>query len=374
MKVLVQGGEIQTALPVVQSLGRHGVDVVVGSKYNKTISSYSKYCKRHFQYPSPEKFPDEFIQCLLAEVIVLSKNRDCLLPYVKIPLSDHDTLFKAHNKAETLQIALNNSIPCPKTFFVDNVDDVKKIQDDLIFPVIMKPTISAGSKGLEYVTEQEKLLETFEKTSKLHGKMVIQELIPPGGVTYGFEGLFNKNSEPRAVFVHKRLREFPITGGPSTLRVGVDNEEVKELGIRLLQALQWYGLAMVEFKVDPRDNRPKLMEINGRFWGSLPVSIASGVDFPYLLCKLATEGDIKPDLDYKKGMKARLLFYEDFKHLFAILKGQSTRWGYRSPGRLKTLREFMKIYEKDVTYDYLSFDDPVPGILRILSPVFKPYE
>jgi predicted ATP-grasp superfamily ATP-dependent carboligase len=204
--------------------------------------------------------------------------------------------------------------------------------------------------------------------------MVIQELIPPGGDTYGFEGLFNKNSEPRAVFVHKRLREFPITGGPSTLRVGVDNEEVKELGIRLLQALQWYGLAMVEFKVDPRDNRPKLMEINGRFWGSLPVSIASGVDFPYLLCKLATEGDIKPDLDYKKGVKARLLFYEDFKHLFAVLKGQSTRWGYRSPGRLKTLREFIKIYEKDVTYDYLSFDDPVPGILRILSPVFKPYE
>ena len=131
---------------------------------------------------------------------------------------------------------------------------------------------------------------------------------------------------------------------------------------------------MVEFKVDPRDNTPKLMEINPRFWGSLPLSIASGVDFPYLLCKMAVDGDITPVLDYKKGVKARSLFYEDFKHLFAVLKGQSTPWGYQSPDRLRTFREFMKFYEKDITYDYLSWDDPVPALLRILSPVFRPYE
>ena len=389
MKVLVQGGEIQNALTVVQSIGRNGAEVVVGAKYKKTTSFYSKYCKKHFQYPCPKNFPEDFIQCMLSEVkkehydvlvslggeglLELSKHRDLFLPYVKIPLPDHEKLVRAYNKAETIKIAIDNNIPCPKTYFVKNVEDVQKIKDELTFPVIMKPIKSEGSQGLRYITRKEELIDTFEKTTKTFGEMIIQELIPPGGASYGFEGLFNQNSEPRAIFVHKRLREFPITGGPSTFRVGVENQEIEELGIRLLQKFKWYGIAMVEFKVDPRDNTPKLMEINPRFWGSLPLSIASGVDFPYLLCKLAFDGDIIPVPDFKKGVKARSLFYEDCKYLLAVMKGLNTSWGYQSPGRLKTLREFMRFYEKNLIYDNLSWDDPVPGIVKILSPLVRLY-
>jgi len=390
LKVLLQGGEVQNALTVVQSLGRKGITVVVGAKYKKTISFYSHYCTKHFQYPCPKKNPDDFIQCMLAEVkehhydvlisqgeeglLELSKHRDLFLPYVKFPMVDHETFLKAYNKKETLKIALENTIPCPKTYIVNNVEDVKKIKDELIFPVIMKPTISEGALGLRYITLQEDLIETYEKTTRTFGEMIIQELIPPGGATYGFEGLFNKNSEPRAIFVHQRLREYPLTGGPSTFRVGVENKEIIALGTRLLQSIGWYGIAMVEFKVDPRDNTPKLMEINPRFWGSLPLSIASGMDFPYLLCKMAVDGDISRVPDYKKGVKARVLFYTDFLYLLAVMKGLSTPWGYQSPDRGKTLYEFLKFYEKDIVYDNLSWDDPVPGLLKILSPIIKMYE
>ena len=307
-------------------------------------------------------------------LLELSKHRDLFLPYVKFPMVDHETFLKAYNKKETLKIALENTIPCPKTYIVNNVEDVKKIKDELIFPVIMKPTISEGTLGLRYITLQEDLIETYEKTTRTFGEMIIQELIPPGGATYGFEGLFNKNSEPRAIFVHQRLREYPLTGGPSTFRVGVENKEIIALGTRLLQSLGWYGIAMVEFKVDPRDNTPKLMEINPRFWGSLPLSIASGMDFPYLLCKMAVDGDISRVPDYKKGVKARVLFYTDFLYLLAVMKGLSTPWGYQSPDRGKTLYEFLKFYEKDIVYDNLSWDDPVPGLLKILSPLIKMYE
>jgi len=385
MKVLIIGGDGGVALILVQSLGKHGFEVVVGSKEKKPIASYSKYSKKHFQYLDPKRYPDQFIQCILSEVKkehydvlitlggegmrLLSKYRDHFLPFVKMPLPDHEVLMKAANKAETLKIAIENNIPCPKTYFIKDIEDVKKIQNELIFPVIMKPTESTSSKGLEYVTIKEKLIETFEKTSQIFGETIIQELIPPGGETYGFEALFSKNSEPRAVFVHKRLREYPITGGPSTLRVGVKNPEIEKLGAQLLQILGWYGVAMVEFKVDPRDNTPKLMEINPRFWGSLSLPIASGVDFPYLLCKMAINGDIDGSLDYRTGMKSRWLFYGDFKYLLAVLKGYATPWGYQSPGRIKTFLEFMKFYEKNVTYDYLSWDDPIPGIIKILSPV-----
>jgi predicted ATP-grasp superfamily ATP-dependent carboligase len=389
LKVLVQGGEIQPALTVVQSLGRQGVEVTLGAKHKKTIAFYSKYCKRHFQYPCPKNNPDEFIQCLLSQVkqehfdvlvslgnegmMELSKNRDLFLPYVKLPLVDNEALLKANSKAETLKTAIEHNIPCPKTYFVRNTGDVKKILDEIPFPVIVKPTHSEGSLGLHYIMVKEDLIDIFEKTTEKFGETIIQELIPPGGDSYGFEGLFNKKSEPVARFVHKRLREFPITGGPSSFRIGVDNPEIEQLGIRLLQSLGWYGVAMVEFKVDPRDNIPKLMEINPRFWGSLPLSIASGMDIPYLLCRMAVDGDINPVPDYKKGVKARNLFYLDIKNFLAVMKGYSTPWGYQSPGRWKTLFEFIKLYEKDTVYDYLSWDDPVPGILRILSPVYRPY-
>lgn len=390
MKVLVQGGEIQNALTVVQSLGRNGTEVVVAAKTKKTTSFYSKYCKKHFQYPCPKDSPEEFIQCMLSEVknehydilislggegmLELSKNRDLFLPYVKIPLPEHEKLVCANNKAETIKIAIENNIPCPKTYFVKDVNDVQKIKDELTFPVIMKPTQGAGSKGLEYITRREELIKIFEETRKTFGEMIIQELIPSGGASYGFEALFNQNSEPRAQFVHKRLREFPITGGPSTFRVSVENKEIEELGIRLLQNIKWYGIAMVEFKVDPRDNIPKLMEINARFWGSLPLSIASGIDFPYLLCKMAHDGDITTVPDYKRGVKARSLFYEDFKHLFAVMKGLNTPWGYQSPGRLKTIWEFITFYEKNLIYDNMSWDDPVPGIVKIFSPLIRLYD
>lgn len=379
------GGEGGVALTVVQSLGRKGASVVIGSRERKPISSFSKYSTLHFQYPDPKKYPEKFLQCIVSKVkkerydvllalggdgmLLISEHRDFFLPFVKIPLPDHEVLLKANNKAETLKIAMKHTIPCPKTYFVRDVEEVRKILEELTFPVILKPTESSGSKGLEYVIKKENLIETFEKTSQNFGETIIQELIPPGGETYGFEGLFNKNSEPKAIFVHKRVREYPITGGPSTLRVGVKNEEIVELGTRLLKALRWYGIAMVEFKVDPRDNSPKLMEINPRFWGSLSLPIASGIDFPYLLCKIAMDGNIDKSPDYRPGIKSRWLFYGDFKYLFAVLKGCTTPWGYQSPGRLKTLIEFMKFYEKDMVYDFLTWDDPVPGIIKILSPI-----
>ena len=149
------------------------------------------------------------------------------------------------------------------------------------------------------------------------------------------------------------------------------NEEIIELGTKLLKAFGWYGIAMVEFKIDPRDNRPKLMEINPRFWGSLNLAVASGVDFPYLLCKMAMDGDIDLRLEYKTGIKSRWLFYGDIKYLIAVLKGYSTPWGYNSPGRKQTILDFMKFYERDTAYDFLSWDDPVPGIMKIFAPVLK---
>ena len=74
---------------------------------------------------------------------------------------------------------------------------------------------------------------------------------------------------------------------------------------------------MVEFKKDTRDGQFKLMEINPKFWGSLDLAIAAGVDFPYLAARMAAEGDIDPVEDYRVGVRFRWVFDDAMRTLAA---------------------------------------------------------
>ena len=94
--------------------------------------------------------------------------------------------------------------------------------------------------------------------------------------------------------MHEWFGEFPgVTGGASTLWESVYNGWMKNITLDLMGGMGWHGVAMVEFKLDINDGVPELMEVNGRF-GQLPLSIAPGVDLPYLPCTMATEGGGDP--------------------------------------------------------------------------------
>jgi predicted ATP-grasp superfamily ATP-dependent carboligase len=103
----------------------------------------------------------------------------------------------------------------------------------------------------------------------------------------------------------RRIRMRPRQGG-----IGLENETTDEPGLReaaiaLLAELGWHGPASVEFKVDARDGRPRLLDINGRFWGTLGLAIRAGIDFPGLACRVAVEGDVDPVDDYAIGVRMR---------------------------------------------------------------------
>ena len=179
----------------------------------------------------------------------------------------------------------------------------------------------------------------------------------------GVEALFNYQSEPRAVFVHRRLREYPMSGGPSTLRESVAAPELAELGVKLLRAMNWQGVAMVEFKVDPRDGVPKLMEVNPKFWGSIALPIAAGIDFPFLLYRLATEGDVPPVATYQTGVQCRWLIPGDILHFLY------------NPQRFTLHPSFFQFRKDGLYYDLLDRDDlgPLWGMFcSALTSLTKP--
>src|SRR5262249_40991218 len=128
---------------------------------------------------------------------------------------------------------------------------------------------------------------------------------------------------------------------------------------RILEALKWHGVAMVEFKRDARDGVSKLLEINGRFWGSLQLAVDSGVDFPYLLYRQAVDGDIDPVFSYRVGVRLRW-WLGDLDWLLIRLRER----GSLAPRR-QALREFLRPSGSTTRAEILRRDDPAPAIREL---------
>ena len=367
--VFVTDAQRRKSLAVVRSLGRKGIQVTAGEEFKSALASYSKYCHRAVVYPSPTETPGRFIEWLIEHLkrhtytAIFPTNEQTLTPiaqhlaeisqYATVPIADYDTYMKARDKSVTLKIAAEHGIPCPKTDVAQTLDEAKQIAKQVGYPLVIKPREGTGSSGVTYVASERDFDASYVKVHKTYPYPLIQEYIPPGGGAYGVCALFDAQSQPKAVFVHRRLREYPVSGGPSTLRESVHHPKLVELGIQMLKALNWYGVAMVEWKVDPRDGEPKLMEVNPKFWGSIELAIYSGVDFPYLLYQMAVEGDVPPVFEYKDGIQCRWLLGELLHFIY-------------NPNRLKIARSFFRFFGKDLYYDVISKDDlrPVFGLFQ----------
>ena len=279
--------------------------------------------------------------------LLLSKNYKEISEYSRVLVADHSTLMKARDKAETIRIAQAKNIPHPYTLITDSRD---QIDEKLHYPIILKPRQSSGSRGISLVNTDDELSEQYDKISNIFGPPLIQEFIPYGGAI-GVSMLFNRG-QPRAIFSHKRLREYPRSGGPSTLRESIRHEDAERYASELLEEMNWHGVAMVEFRVDARDGKPKLMEINPRFWGSLSLAISSGVDFPYLLYEMAMKDDIKPCFDYQLGVKNRWLIGD-------------LLWLLSSKNKRKDFAEFMHF--SNIGSDEFILNDPLPLLGAFLA-------
>jgi predicted ATP-grasp superfamily ATP-dependent carboligase len=305
---------------------------------------------------------------------------------------DHGKIELVRDKGNLIQFAEAHGIPTPKTLHSLPTPEPCKVQgfvpetggprdfppqsqavqdcptpnvvqaladslDSIPIPAVIKPRISSGSFGIAYVKKREDLIPFYQRVHTRYPFPLIQEWIPDGGDTFGISALFDEASRVKAAFVHKKLRMYPVQGGPSTLREGIEHPQVMELGLSLLKSLNWVGVAMVEFKVDPRDGIPKLMEINPRFWGSLHLAIISGVDFPYLILKMARGEKFEPVLHYQVGKRCRWLLFGDILHFL------------RNPNRFHLRPSFFRFSEPNTSYDIISKDDPLP-ILGAMATFF----
>ena len=386
MNVLVTDGENRSALAVTRSLGRRGCNVLVAGREHGNISACSKFCRKAFTVPDPLKEGGEYTEAI-AEIAIredidvifpmteqsiycLNDARERLGKRVILACAPSEKMEAMSNKFKLFQLAESLGVAVPGTIYVTGADDFPLKRSRILkFPVVIKPArskIKDGdriiSAGVMYAADQGELGWLYETRPALLYPSLIQELIVGEGT--GLFTLFDRDRH-LALFSHRRLLEKPPSGGVSVLSESVclDDEMVEAAG-KLLSEAEWQGIAMVEFKRDIRDGRAKLMEINGRFWGSLQLAISSGVDFPALcLDYYLGRKPASPLSDFTVGHRLKW-FFGILDHLIIRLKNckHSFNLPPGSPACWQVVRELLKIGDGSTSSDVYDPGDLEPFI------------
>lgn len=349
MKVLVTDGHNRVALAVVRALGQAGAEVAVVEQERfagRTPPAFlSRYAARHEVIPSLDS-EHAFIEALARA----AKDVDVLLPIstnvllacarnaarlpARVPIPPLATIRKANDKSSVLAVAKKAGVPVPASYAPESDEEVEEVVAGIRYPVIVKLRDDEGTyldPGARYAVceSPEKLRESYGVLEKIRPFPVIQEKIIGDG--YGV-GLLAKEGKVLASFCHRRVREYPLSGGPSAVCESVRDERLAGYASSMARELQWTGVMMAEFK---KGDDYRLIEVNPRFWGSLPLATLAGVNFPDLLCRMAMGEEVGPAPDYREGIRLRFLTLDISAALSAM--GEPERRGEYLTGFLRDL-------------------------------------
>jgi predicted ATP-grasp superfamily ATP-dependent carboligase len=383
-RVLVTDASRGSAIAFIRSLGRRGVEVVAADHRPRSAGFRSRYATERMLYPDPADAPEAMIDELVGEAarrrvdLIVPVSDEVLLPLsaararfdrvCALAVPEPDALAVVTDKRATLALGRRLGVPTPRTVLADTVDEALAAAPALGWPIVVKPVASRvyreGSVEAFEVAYADGPDALAERVAALGGRCgaLLQEYCPGEG--HGVE-LLADAGRPLAAFQHRRLHEVPITGGASALREGVPVQpELLGHATRLLGALRWTGLAMVEFRVGP--NGPVLMEVNGRIWGSLPLAVKSGVDFPVGLVALHLGRSIDGALPAAPvaGVRSRNVGLE-LVWIASVLR-RNRRYPYLpAPRRREALTAAARLPWPRDGFDVLCRDDPWPALSEL---------
>ena len=332
MQVLVTDDSYIPSLGIVRSLGSKGIDVsVLAESSLAALASRSRYCSGRYVVPSPSEGSfftslmdvlgrvhfDLIIPVGYASTSALAERKVEVNSLSRLEVADYQKIQAAADKRYVQELATRVGVPAPKTICPTGFDDAVRLSAGLQYPVVMKAPCEVSNSPVHYARTRFELLEFFRtlwsRRNGGGGKLpLVQEFIP--GFGCGFFALY-QNGVCKRTFMHRRVRETPPSGGISCCAESFYDPKLQEYGTRLLDRLEWHGVAMVEFRYDLRDNDYKLLEINPKFWGSLDLALAAGVDFPYYLCQMARGETLEYSEEYDRNARFHWPLLE-IKHLW----------------------------------------------------------
>ncbi len=386
-RVLVTDGNERSSLAVTRGLGRAGVAVIVGAETDRSLAGASRYCIETWQYPSPKAEPAQFISNIKeaishfglrgivavtdATTQLLAESRDEFPLTIRPFIPSFESYSLVSDKFALMQTAQQLDVPIPETIFVLD-GNVEAVADNVkTYPVVVKPGRSLVKldgvylkTSVHVVFSRDELIQLYRRAPYLRYPSLVQQRIEGPG--QGAFGLFD-HGRPCALFAHRRIREKPPSGGVSVLRESIPlSKPMRDYAVSLLEHVKWQGVAMVEFKVDRVTGVPMLMEINGRFWGSLQLAMDAGLNFPYLLFQMAKGSPVAvPDNAYRVGTKSRWLLGDVDHLLMRLTKSRAQLHLDRNAvSRWRCLADFCKMFQRDLHYEVERLSDLSPALVE----------
>ena len=387
-RVLITDAGRGSAIAFTRSLGRRGIDVVAADEQRRSPGFASRYAAARVVYPSPATDPDGAVEALHRAVsdlgvdllvpisddigLPLSRARERFDGLCALALPDPEALVQVTDKGATTELARRVGVPVPETALVSTVAEAREAAPRLGWPLVLKPVASRIVRDeaveryeVSYVNDLASL-EARMAPLEGHTSVLLQRY--HAGEGHGVELLCDRG-EPLATFQHRRLHEVPITGGASALRESVPvDPTLLDYSLRLLRELRWTGLAMVEFRVGPAG--PVLMEINGRVWGSLPLAVKSGVDFPAKLVQLhlgpeafGPGGHVNGGAP-RIGVRSRNIGLE-LVWIASVLRKDRRYPFLPAPSRADGVRAALRLPHPADGFDVLERDDLRPGLAEL---------
>lgn len=385
--VVVLDGEERASLATVRSLVRAGFSVHVTASGRPSLAGAARGATGHRIHvgalDSATSYVDEvarIVRQVGAGVVVpvTDASADAVLrhavrlpPGVTVPFPSLSAYRAASDKVRVHRFALAAGIGIEETEVVARHGDSAPPASEL-YPGYIKPHRSVVGDdarfkaGVVRVESREACQRALERLHPAAFPVLVQRRVTGLG-----EGVFLARWGGRTIarFGHRRLREKPPGGGVSVLRESmVPDPGVLSACEHMLDELEWSGVAMIEGKRDLRTGSWRVMEINGRFWGSLQLAIDAGVDFPSILVRNATGEDVRGPEQWREGLRLRWE-WGDLDHLLIRLRRSKETLGLppEAPGRLGAIRDFLTHWPGSDRLEVFRWSDPMPFVVETVQ-------
>lgn len=384
LNILVTDPEQRAALAAVRAFGRRGWRVgTVGE--TRGLAGASKFAQWHVALPpggrsDSSAYTAEVAKAVAAHgvgIVVPVTDRACqaLLGaegLVGAPIAgpSRAAYLAASDKAGVLQRAATCGIRVPRQHTL--------LERSAVIPphfaegwVVVKPAHSVVEVAGSLVSTTVRFAEGRAALDSLVASypaaaypLMLQERIVGHG-----EGVFllRHHRQTHLAFGHRRLREKPPAGGVSTYREAVTpSPELVAKCETLLDALEYDGAAMIEFKRDAATGEHVLMEINARLWGSVQLAIDAGLDFPSALVQ-STLGHPIISGDLARAGIRSVWELGELDHMWALLRRSAEELqlpaGQRA-GLAAVLRTIVD-HRLDDRCEVFRWDDPKPFAVEL---------
>ncbi|ELZ98019.1 hypothetical protein C440_02188 [Haloferax mucosum ATCC BAA-1512] len=384
--VVVPTGFSVHALGCVRSLGPKGIHTIVAADQKHTPAARSRYRGEVRHVPSPYEDLTAYKDALLSlaarrdvqtvipnqeeDTYVLSKYSDEFERHVSVGWPSFESLKVVQDGYALAMAAAEAGVPVPKTQLLTDVDDwnreliVKQryaiLTSEYVDFLAPSECEGGGQKPVYLPTNVEP--DVDELIDAMLGQVpIVQECVT--GEEYSFRALY-EDGEAVATSLRRQVRGDTYAGGASVFRELTHDPRVEALGERLLDHLDWHGLATVQFMKDRETGEFKLLEINPRIWASVMLDIRGGADYPYNYWLMTAGESDRIESGYAVGTASHLA-HGELDYLISVLRDDFPN--VERPSFPTALAAVLASIYRHPNFDLVSIDDPVPFLWSVVN-------